>query len=99
MISEAAVITNEFSRGTPCTLPPESDDRVAELAGVDVERPRPRDGRDVDPERVPVVDRRVQRRGEEVVGGRDRVEVAVEVEVDVLHRHDLRVPPARTRRP
>ena len=42
-------------------------------------------------ERVAVVDRRVERRRQQVVRGRHRVEVAVEVEVDVLHRHDLRV--------
>ena len=45
----------------------------------------------VDVQRVAVVDRRVERRGEQVVRGGDRVEVAVEVEVDLLHRHDLRV--------
>ena len=38
---------------------------------------------------------RVEHRGEEVVRGRDRVEVAGEMQVDVFHRHDLRVPSAR----
>ena len=32
---------------------------------------------------------RIDQRSEEVVGGRDRVDVAGEVEVEVLHRHDL----------
>jgi hypothetical protein len=72
-------------------LSAEADDAVAELPVVDVERPRPRDRRGVDVERVPVVDRRVERSGEQVVRRRDRVEVAVEVEVDLLHRNDLRV--------
>ena len=34
---------------------------------------------------------RVEHRGEQVVRGADRVDVAGEVEVHVLHRHDLRV--------
>ena len=34
---------------------------------------------------------RVDQRGEQVVRGRDRVHVAGEVEVDVLHRHHLRI--------
>ena len=37
----------------------------------------------------------VQHRREQRVRARDRVEVAGEVEVDVLHRHDLRVPTTR----
>ena len=45
------------------------------------------------PSRVPVQDVRVEHRGEEVVRRGDRVEVAGEVEVEVLHRHDLRWPP------
>ena len=38
---------------------------------------------------------RVEQRREEIVRGGDRVEIAREVEVDVLHRHDLGVPAAR----
>jgi hypothetical protein len=41
-----------------------------------------------------VVEVVVQRRGEEVVGRGDRVEVAREVEIDVLHGHDLGAPAA-----
>ena len=40
---------------------------------------------------VAVVDVVVDQRGQQVVGERDRGEVAGEVQVDVLHRHDLRV--------
>ena len=49
----------------------------------------------VDPERVAVQDVRLEHRGEQVVRGADRVDVAGEVEVQVLHRHDLRVAAAR----
>jgi hypothetical protein len=38
-----------------------------------------------------VVDVVVDQRREQVVRGRDRGEVAGEVQVDVFHRHDLRV--------
>ena len=75
----------------PVGFPSEPDHRPAELAVVDVERPRPRDRLRVDPHRVAVEDRGVERRRQEVVRGRHRVEVAVEVEVDRLHRHDLRI--------
>ena len=43
---------------------------------------------------MPVEDVGVDERREQVVGGRDRVDVAGEVEVDVLHGHDLGVPAA-----
>ena len=79
----------------PVRLAAEADDRVAQLAVVHVDRPRPHDGRGIDAQRVAVEDRRVDRRGQQAVGGRDGVEVAVEVEVDLLHRADLRVPAAR----
>ena len=91
MISEAAVITNCALARDAVRLAAEPDDRVAQLAVVHVERPRPGDRLRVDAERVAVEDRGVERRREQVVGGRDRVEVAVEVEVDLLHRHDLGV--------
>ena len=44
----------------------------------------------VDLVRVAVQDRGVEHRREQVVGRADRVDVAGEVEVEVLHRHDLR---------
>jgi hypothetical protein len=67
----------------------ESHDHVAERAVVDVQDAPPQHLADVDAERIAVVEVVVQRRGEEVVRGGDRVEVAGEVEVDVLHGHDL----------
>ena len=72
-------------------LAAEADHRVAELAVVHVQRAGPRDRAGVDAERVAVVDAGVERRGQEVVRGLHGVEVAVEVQVDLLHRHDLRV--------
>ena len=42
-------------------------------------------------ELVAVEDVRLEHRGEQVVRSADRVDVAGEVEVHVLHRHDLRV--------
>ena len=76
-------------------LAAEADDRVAQLAVVHVDRPRPHDGRRVDAQRVAVEDRRVDRGGQQAVRGRDGMEVAVEVEVDFLHRANLRVSAAR----
>ena len=69
----------------------EADDDAAERAVVHVHAAAPTDGQRVDPERVPVQDVRLEHRGEQVVGGADRVDVSGEVEVQVLHRHDLRV--------
>ena len=49
----------------------------------------------VDAERVAVVDVVVEERRGEVVRGADRVDVAGQVEVEVLHRDDLAVAAAR----
>ena len=68
---------------------------VAQRAVVHVHHALPRDAPHVDAERVAVVDVIVEERGEQVVGDADRVEVAGEVKVDVLHRHHLRVAAAR----
>ena len=66
------------------------DDR-AQRAIVHVHHAAPGYAPRVEPEGVAPVDVIVDQRREQVVGGRDGVEVAGEVEVDVLHRHDLRV--------
>ena len=68
---------------------------VAQLAVVHVDGARPDHAARVDAERVAVEDRRVERRRQQVVRLGHGVEVAVEVEVDVLHRSDLRVAAAR----
>jgi hypothetical protein len=84
--------------GDPVGPTPEAHDRVPQLAIVDIERPRPRDRRGVDVERVAVVERCIERGRQEVVRRGHGMEVAVEVQVDVLHRDDLgvaaAVPPA-----
>ena len=67
----------------------EPDRDVAQRAVVHVDRAAPGNPQRVDLVRVAVQDRRVDHRREQVVGGADRVDVAGEVEVQVLHRHDL----------
>ena len=62
---------------------------VAQGAIIHVHDALPRDATHVDTERVAVVDVVVQQRGQQIVGKRDGVEVAGEMEVDVLHRHYL----------
>ncbi len=69
----------------------EPDDGLAERAVVDVDAAAPRDAVRVEPELVAVHEVRLDERGEQVVRGADRVDVAGEVEVHVLHRDDLRV--------
>ncbi len=71
--------------------PAEPDRHVAQRAIVQVDDALPRDAPHVDAERVAVMDVVVDQRRQQVVRERDRVEVAGEVEVDVLHRHDLRM--------
>ena len=66
------------------------DDR-AQRAVVHVHDAAPGDAARVEAQRVAPVDLVVEHRREEIVRARDGVEVAGEVEVDVLHRHDLRV--------
>ena len=67
----------------------EADGDLAQRAVVHVDRAPPADAQRVDLVRVAVQDRGVEHRREQVVGGADRVDVAGEVEVEVLHRHDL----------
>ncbi len=73
----------------------EADDDVAESPIADVEHAAPCDPADVDPECVAVVDVVVDHRREQIGRHGDRREVTREMKVDVLHRHDLRVPSAR----
>ena len=73
----------------------EADGQLAQRAIVHVDDALPHDAPHVDAERVAVMDVVVDQRGEQVVRDGDRVEVAGEMQVDVLHRHDLRVAAAR----
>ena len=72
----------------------EPDRDPAQRPVVHVDGAPPVDPQLVDVVRVAVQDRRVEHRGQQVVRGPDRVDVAGEVEVEVLHRHDLRHPAA-----
>ena len=67
----------------------EADRDVAQRPVVHVDGAAPRDAQRVDVVRVAVEDRGVDHRREQVVGGADRVDVAGEVQVQVLHRDDL----------
>ena len=73
---------------------PQSDDDLPKGPVVHVESPRPRDGPRIDVQGVVVIHGRVQCRRQEVVRRGHSVEVAREVEVDLLHGKDLGVPPA-----
>ena len=69
----------------------EADDHVPEGPVADVEDARPEDPLRIDAERVLVVEAVVEERAGQVVGRADRVDVAGQVEVEVLHRDDLAV--------
>ena len=75
--------------------PAEAERDVPQRPVVDVDAAPPADRERIDPERVAVQDVRLEHRGEQVVRGADRVDVAGEVEVQILHRHDLRVATSR----
>ena len=64
---------------------------MAQGAVVDVDDARPADGVRVDAQVVAVVQVVVEEGGDQVVRRGDRVDVAGEVEVEVLHGHDLAV--------
>ena len=64
---------------------------VAQRAIVHVDHTLPGDAANVDVEFIAVVDVVVDHRGQQVVGKRDGREVTGEVQVDVFHRHHLRV--------
>ena len=89
MTSEATVMSKPSSRGKPLETPP-SELTIARSARSFMSRTRRQAMRRLSSaEPVAPVDVVVDHRGEQVVRRRDGVEVAGEVEVDVLHRHDL----------
>ena len=61
------------------------------MAVVHVHAPLPGDALDVDAQGVTLLDVIVQHGGQQVIGRTDGMEVASEVEVDILHRNDLGV--------
>ena len=91
MISLAAVMSKPVSRGAPCARPPRPVTTFRRFRSFMSMQRRHEIASGSRPDRVSVVEVRVDQRGEEVVRGRDRMEVAGEVEVQVLHRDDLRV--------
>ena len=72
-------------------LAAEAGDDVTQRAVVHVQAAPPGDRDRIEAEEVPMHEVRVDQRREQVVRGRDRVQIAGEVEVQVLHRDDLRV--------
>ena len=85
-----AVLAREAVRHTA-----QRTDDLAQRAVIHVHHAAPEDAARIDLQGVAPIDVVVDHGSEQVVGRRDRVEVAREVEVDVLHRHDLRVAAAR----
>jgi hypothetical protein len=73
----------------------EAGDHVPEVPVVHVDAAAPRDGERVETRSVPMVEMCVDHGREQVVRSRDRVKVAGEVEVQVLHRHDLCIAASR----
>ena len=82
-------MSKPVSRGNPCVAPAEAGDDVAQMAVVHVDRPPPGHAVGVDVGVVAVEHVPVDERGQHVVRRGDGVEVAGEVQVQVLHRHDL----------
>jgi hypothetical protein len=71
--------------------PPSETRDLAQRAVVHVEHAAPDDPAGVDLQLVAPVDVVVDHRRQQVVRAGDGVEIAGEVEVHVLHRHDLRI--------
>jgi len=66
-------------------------DDIAQRPVVHVDRARPDDAPYIQAQGVAVMEMRIEHRGQQVVRARDRVEIAGEMQVDVFHRHDLRI--------
>ena len=81
--------------GSRCPCRPDPTTMSRRARSLMSMHPRPEDVVGVDAELVAVVDVVVDERRGEVVRGADRVDVAREVEVEVLHRDDLGVAAAR----
>ncbi len=91
MTSEATVMSKPSSREKPFDTPPSEETIERKRAVVHVDDAAPGDAARVEAERIAPIDMIVDQRGEQIIGCADGVEVAGEVEVDVLHRHDLGV--------
>ncbi len=69
----------------------EADDDRAQGPVVHVDGARPGDAAGIEAERVALMEVIVEHRGEQIVRRGDRVEIAGEVQVDLVHRDHLRV--------
>src|SRR5207237_10397115 len=69
----------------------ESDDDLAQRPIVDIDHAGPADAAHVETELIALVDVVVDESGQQVVGERDGGKVGGEMQVDGLHRHQLRV--------
>ena len=79
----------------PVPDPAEGADDLAQRPIVHIDHAPPRHAPGVEPERVALMDVIVEQRRQQVVRGADGMEIAGEVQVDVLHRYHLRVAAAR----
>ena len=84
-------MSKPVSRGKPLETPPKRAGDLAQGAVVHVDDAAPGDAADVDLLLVAPVDVVVDHRRQQRMRAGDGVEVAGEVEVHVLHRHDLRI--------
>ncbi len=91
MTSVATVMSKPSSRRDRVVHPAQPADDVPQGPVVHVHHAVPGDAARVDAEIVGVVEVVVEHGGQQVVGRADGVHVAGEVEVDVLHGHDLGV--------
>ena len=80
--------------GDAVGFPAEANDRMPQRPVIHVHTALKEDPSGINAEGVPLLDMVVDHRAEEVVGGGNRVHIAGEVEVDVLHRDDLGIPAA-----
>ena len=87
IVSEATVMSKLSSRARPRR--PRRRRHAPQGAVVHVHRAAPGDARRVEPERIAPIDVVVDQRGQQVVGGGDGVEVAGEVQVDLVGRGHL----------
>ena len=69
----------------------QADHDVPQCAVVQVQRALPGDEARVDVQRIAVVDVVIEHRRQQIVGGADGMEVAGEMQIDVFHRHHLRI--------
>ena len=91
MTSLPGTMTKRSSRVGPPLMPAQPDHDLAQGAIVHVDGAGPGDAAGVEAERVAVMEMVVEQRGEQVVRRGDRVKIPGEMQVDLVHRHDLGV--------